>query len=284
MGKILVFGRGYLGTRMAAALEGSTLVDPGVCADICDRPAVERLLEAHRPDAVLNAAGRTGRPNIDWCESNRDAAFHSNVLGPQRLAEACSEAGVHLVHIGSGCVFFGESPRPGGWREDDRANPDSYYTRTKYAADLLLEQLPGVAIVRIRLPLDQIPGPRNLISKLAGYPTVAEADNSVTVLEDLAPVVAGIVERRLTGVFHATNPGTLRHSALLRLYRELVDGGHEYELVTPADLLARGVVKVARSNCVLASPRLSEAGLDMPPIHESLPAIMRLYAEKLRLA
>lgn len=272
--KTVIFGAGFLGQRCARDLPSSTLVN----VDITDRAAVDQALATHRPDAVVNAAGKTGRPNVDWCETHQEETYRSNVFGPLVLAEACAKAGSYLLHVGSGCIFYGPSPSPGGWREDDFANPVSFYSRTKYAADLLLGRMPEVGIVRLRMPIDGVPGSRNLITKLAGYSRVIDVENSVTVIDDLVAVIGGLVERRATGIFHATNPGTLTHRALLEMYRELVAPSHECSFITPEELVTTGLAVAARSNCILASERLAALGLSLRPIDVALREAMRSYA------
>ncbi|MFZ5477481.1 MAG: sugar nucleotide-binding protein [Myxococcota bacterium] len=271
---VLIFGAGFLGRRLLASLEGARLDE----ADIADAAQVARALDEHRPEVVINAAGKTGHPNVDWCEDHVEETVRSNTIGPIVLAEACARRGVHLLHFGSGCIFYGPSPSPGGWREDDFANPVSRYSRSKYAADLALADRPGVAIVRIRMPIDPAPGPRNLLTKLARYPVVADVENSITVVEDLLAVVAGLVERRASGVFHATNPGTMRHAELLELYRRHVDPAHRYTLVGEEELAARGLVRLRRSNCTLADRNLAALGLTLRPVRQAVEEAVRAYA------
>lgn len=272
--KTLVFGAGFVGTRLARDLAGATLSR----ADITDRAAVSAELARHAPDVVVNAAGKTGKPNVDWCETHQHETYRANVNGALTLADACGERGVYLLHLGSGCIFYGDSPSPGGWREDDFANPSAFYSRTKYAADLVLSRLPNVGVARLRMPIDDAPSPRNLITKLASYPSVVDVENSVTVVADLVAAVAGLCERRASGVFHVTNPGTMRHRDLLALYTELVDPRHRCELITAEALVARGLAAKARSNCVLSSARLAGAGVTMRPIEVALRDAMERYA------
>jgi dTDP-4-dehydrorhamnose reductase len=271
---IAVLGAGFLGTRLASSLPGATLVR----VDITDRDAVGVALGSGTYVAAINAAGKTGKPNVDWCENHQMETSRANVLGALIVAEVCAELGMHLVHLGSGCIFSGESLYPGGWRETDPGNPCSFYARTKYAADLVLARLPGVAVARLRMPIDSVPGPRNLITKLAAYPQVIDVENSVTVVDDLVEVVRRLVELRATGVFHVTNPGTLRHRELLARYREVVDAAHRYDLIREEELVTRGLAAVARSNCVLSSKRLGELGIEMRPIDFALRDAMERYA------
>jgi 3,5-epimerase/4-reductase len=271
---IVVFGAGFLGKRFATAIPGAVLS----AADITDREWVGRELRAFGAKAVINCAGKTGTPNVDWSETHQYETQRANVIGPLVLAEACAEAGAFLLHLGSGCIYYGPSPNSGGWREEDFANPVSVYSRSKYAADLMLAKLPNVAITRLRMPIDGRPGPRNLITKLAGYPQVIDVENSVTVVDDLIEVVRALVERRATGIFHASNPGTMRHSELLRLYKEIVDPTHSYTLIQEHELLERGLARAPRSNCILANSRLAALGVTMRPIDVALRSVLTEYA------
>jgi 3,5-epimerase/4-reductase len=274
MTHILIFGAGYLGTKCSEVLPDAVLST----ALIDDPEQVCEAIEENKPDCVLNCAGLTGSPNVDWCETNQLPTYRSNTIGPLVLAEECSKANVHLTHLGSGCVYYGASPDPKGWKEDDYANPSATYTRSKYAADLLLEMLPNVAIVRLRMPIDATPSPRNLITKLANYPKIINVENSVTVVEDLIQVLGQVMEKRATGIFHAVNPGTLRHRDLIKLYEELVDPSHTNEWINEEDLMKQGLVARKRSNNILQNNRLPAIGIHMRPLDVALRDAMEKYA------
>ena len=271
---VTIFGPGFLGEHFARSLPGATLVR----TDVTDEAAVRAALRETRAQAVVNCAGKTGRPNVDWCETHQEETYRSNVMGALTLARACAAEGAYLLHLASGCIFYGDSPDPAGWREDDFANPSAFYSRTKYAADLVLSRLPNVGVARLRMPIDSAPGTRNLITKLAAYKQVIDVANSVTVVDDLVHVVTQLLARRATGIFHVTNPGTMRHEDLLALYKELVDPSHTCELIGADELVARGLAAKARSNCILASPRLAELGVQMRPIDVALRDAMTKYA------
>ncbi len=271
---IVVFGRGYLGRRLASSLPDAVLSE----ASITDADAVRAAVRAHGATAVINAAGKTGRPNVDWCETHQRETWMANVVGPLVLADVCADLGAYLLHIGSGCVFYGPSPSPGGWRETDHANPLSYYSKSKYAADLALSSVPNVGVARIRMPLDSKPDPRNLITKLAGYRFVIDVENSVTVVDDFLHVAKELVARRAEGVFHVTNPGVMRHRDLLDAYRRRVDPKHAAEFIPAEELTARGLASAARSNCVLSSERLASLGVAMRPIADVLDGLVAEYA------
>lgn len=198
---------------------------------------------------------------------------------PLLLADACQQAGVYMLHMGSGCIFYGDSHHPDrAWREDDFGNPRPVYSRAKWAADLVLSTLPNVGITRIRLPIDWIPAPGNLIDKLARYKKVIDVENSVTIVEDMIGVFYQLLQKRASGIFHVTNPGTVRHRDLLSLYKELVDPHHTCEWIENDELVAQGLATKTRSNNFLASENLSKLGMTMRPVQEALRDTMEKYA------
>jgi hypothetical protein len=44
-------------------------------------PASYRRARSYKPTHVLNSAGVTGRPNVDWCEDNKKETIRANVIG-----------------------------------------------------------------------------------------------------------------------------------------------------------------------------------------------------------
>lgn len=118
--KILITGcRGQLGTELQKQLrEGGCVLGPlperlknaPVVAvdledlDITDREATTAYIRRHQPDTVINCAAFT---NVNGCETNRDAAFRVNALGPRNLAMACDKVGARLIHISTDYVFSG---------------------------------------------------------------------------------------------------------------------------------------------------------------------------------
>ena len=53
-----------------------------------------QFLKSKRPEFVINAAGYTGKPNVDACELARADALAGNSLLPQTIAHACAAAGI----------------------------------------------------------------------------------------------------------------------------------------------------------------------------------------------
>jgi dTDP-4-dehydrorhamnose reductase len=272
--KILIVGNGFLGKRCFEAWPGAILSDKRI-ASVKD---IEDLIDEHKPDSVLNAAGIVGKPNVDWCETHRLETIAGNTVLPIMIAEACQNKNVYLLHMGTGCIFYGYSSDPKGWKENDFGNPLAVYTISKYAADLALSTLPNVGIARIRMPIDYISSSANLIDKLVSYKKVIDVINSVTVVEDMAGVFKQLLEKQASGIFHVTNPGAIKHKEILEMYKEVVDSNHTNEWITEQELVTIGLAKKTRSNTILQSGNLEKLGIKMRPVKEAVLDTLKKYA------
>lgn len=277
--KILIIGAGWLGRRCAESWSDAVLSDK-IIGTVDD---VLALLDEHKPDAVLNAAGIVGKPNVDWCETNQIETIKGNTILPLIIAEACQARGVYLLHMATGCIFYGDAPDKMAWKEDDFANPEAVYTRSKYAADLCLATLPNVGIARIRMPIDSVPFAANLIDKITKYPRVIDVENSLTIVPDMVRIFHELMEKKAAGIFHVVNPGTIKHREIIDMYEELVDPSRpKNEWIKEEDLVSTGLAKKKRSNNFMASSNLEKNGIHMKPIKEALRDTLVKYSENLK--
>ncbi len=281
--KYLIFGRsGWLAQKFNKFLEDSEISE----VDITDLGAIRKELDEKKPEVVINAAGITGRPNIDWCEEHKLETITGNVTGPLNILQVCEERKIYWVHLSSGCIFQGSGPhhkgfsalgRPAsGWIEEDEATPPSFYSWTKFWADEILKNFP-ILIVRLRLPVDVEPNPRNLIDKLLKYDKVIDSKNSVTVIPDLMEATRQLIDKKRTGIYHVVNPGFISPSEIMELYKKIVDPSHKFEVVSDKELYKKGLVKAVRSNCVLNSDKLQKEGIILKPIKERIVEVLKEY-------
>lgn len=262
--KVLLFGpRGYLGQQFVAR-------DPSIVqatTDIADPTDVAAVLDQEKPDVVINAAGKTGRPNIDWCEDHREETLHANVLGPLVLLEACQRRGISWVHLSSGCIYDGDHAGRGFSEEDEPNFHGSFYARSKIWSEQILREFP-VLILRLRMPFDASANERSLLMKLRKYRAVLDVGNSLTSLPDFLETARILIERRRTGIYNVVNPGTLSPYRIMELYREIVDPSHVFERLALQDLGA--VTRAGRSNCVLSAAKLEGEGIRLRPVEEAV--------------
>lgn len=234
----------------------------------------------------MNAAGLTGRPNVDWCESHKVETIRSNVIGCLNLADVCYSEGVHMTYYGTGCIFhYDEDHTIGGVGFADDAKPNftgSYYSHTKAIVEDLLKEYTNVLILRIRMPIvADLLYPRNFVTKIIKYEKVVNIPNSMTVLPELLPMSLTMARRCLTGTLNFTNPGAISHNEVLQLYKDYVDPEFTWTNFTVEEQAK--VIVAPRSNNTLETARIQREFPDILPIKESLikyvfePAAARKY-------
>lgn len=96
-------GRGWVAGHLEALLKKQGKTVHTTTARMEDREAVMRVLDDIKPTHVFNCAGVTGRPNVDWCEDNKEATIRSNVIGTLNLTDVCFMRGIHITVMGTGC-------------------------------------------------------------------------------------------------------------------------------------------------------------------------------------
>lgn len=262
---ILIFGaKGYLGGLISDFYKDAHRTD----VDIADSAAVGEILDAIDPDVVINAAGKTGRPNVDWCEDHKEETLRSNVTGPLVLLDECGKRGIEWVHLGSGCIYAGDNGGRGFSEEDAPNFGGSFYSRTKAWSDQILREFPNVLILRIRMPFDGSKHERSLITKISRYPKVLDEKNSLTYLPDFLEAADKLIKKRKKGIYNMVNPGAMSPFDIMTMYKEIVDPAHTFERMDAATLVT--TVKAGRSNCILSSKKLEGEGIRMKPVEESV--------------
>ncbi len=273
--KYLIFGKGYVANKFKDFLGGEVLISN---VRLEDYSAVKKELEKQQPAVVVNCAGKTGRPNVDWCEDHKTETLFSNVTAPLILARVCEESGLYMVHVGSGCVYEGYKDGD-GYGENDAPNFfGSYYSRTKAWSEAMLKEFP-ILQLRLRMPFDSVPGERNFISKITKYAKVISIPNSISVMDDFLAAAKALMDKRATGVYNMTNPGTIEHREILEMYKEIVDPAFTYEIFSLEEM--EKITKAKRSNCGLSSKKLEAEGIKMRPVREAVRDSLIKYKENL---
>ena len=139
---------GYLGSHFVRGVEGKGWRSLGLSRKEVDYTKVDHLsawLRENKPTSLINAAGYTGKPNVDACEKDKSECLFGNAVLPGRVREVCGDLGIKWGHVSSGCIYSGERPGGGGWKEEDEPNfcfrqpPCSFYSGTKALGEEVLE-------------------------------------------------------------------------------------------------------------------------------------------------
>jgi len=274
--KIYIFGaNGYFGSHFTEyyQAQGDTVFTDRI--DVTDSAVVISTLKNAQPDVVINCAGKTGFPNVDWCESNKTETAQVNIFGALNIARACESLGIYMVHIGSGCIYAGNGRSGNGFTEKEPANFfGSFYSQTKAVSEQMLSEFNPLQL-RVRIPIEGKPGTKNVIDKLLKYERVVSIENSFTIVEDFIPASAELIKRRERGIFNMTNQGAMDHKFLMELYREIVDPSRSFDYMTESEMNA--ITKAPRSNCTLDVSKREGLGICMPELKERMTEILRAY-------
>lgn len=204
---LIVGGKGQLGRGLAAtAPQGAEIVSHDVdMLDITDRMAVEALVDAARPDLILNAAAYTA---VDKAESEEDVAYAVNATAVGILADAARNAGARLVHVSTDFVFDGLAGVP--YAPSATPNPLSAYGRTKLAGEAAAGE--GALIVRTAWVYAPTGGNfvRTMLRLMGQHPQVRVVSDQIgtpTYAPGLAAALWTLAGKGMTGIHHYTDAG-----------------------------------------------------------------------------
>ena len=176
--------------------------------DVTDAAAVDAVLGAYAPDAVIHCAAWT---KVDAAEDDPDACRAVNAEGTANVAAACARLGAKLLYLSTDYVFPGTGETP--YKTTDPVGPLSVYGKSKLAGEQAAERLlDRLFIVRISWVFGK--NGKNFVKtmlRLAETKTelgvVADQIGSPTYTADLAPLLCDMIETEKYGVYHATNEG-----------------------------------------------------------------------------
>lgn len=257
--RVLVFGgHGWIGSLISKRLPmiGNFNVLP-TDANILSTMECRKVVQEFEPDMVINAAGVCGKRNIDDCEIDENAkrlTMAVNGYGPRILYDIVGDSWYPpiFVHLSSGCLW--DNPydlTPIGVSQIPK--PNSWYSHTKVVGEQGLSGTNAI-IFRIRMPIDDIPNPRNLINKLASYNQVLDVPNSVTQIDHLIDRISRIPDTADFASFKFNIvSGTLTGHEIMTAYKKWVNPEHQFQKITLEELYSKGLVKTGRSNCILSS-------------------------------
>jgi nucleoside-diphosphate-sugar epimerase len=284
MARVLVFGsKGWIGGQVINILhtrkEIDCVLDADVRADTIE--GVGKELDTWLPTHVISTIGRThGKidgvniPTIDYLEYPGKLVenVRDNLFSPFILAKLCSDRNIHFTYLGTGCIFEYEKGQT--FTEDSKPNFfGSEYSVVKGFTDQLMSLFSSNTLnVRIRMPITASPNPRDFITKILGYEKICSVYNSMSVLDDLLPLMVDMAITKKTGTINLTNPGTISHAEILEMYKELVDPTITWNFMSYEEQSA--LLKSKRSNNELDTSKLLSWYPNVPHIRSAVRKVL----------
>jgi dTDP-4-dehydrorhamnose reductase len=276
----LLGGSGYVGQAYQQLLSKNRIPFRNIRRqdlDYTNLAILTKTLRTERPEFLINAAGYTGKPNVDACELHKSECLFGNAVLPGVVARACEEAGVPWGHVSSGCIYSGSRSDGLGFTEEDppnftfRQNHCSFYSGSKALGEEVLATYPNVYIWRLRIPFDHVDNERNYLSKLMRYQRLLEATNSVSQLQEFVAATFACWDRRVPfGIYNMTNPGKVTTHEVVELIKASGVCEKEFHFFKSEEEFMRMAAKTPRSNCVMDSTKLRNTGIQMTEVHEAI--------------
>ena len=303
---LLLGASGYIGTAFASELQRRKRDFMSVSRGQLDYTRFDVLfdfLKSKKPEFVVNAAGYTGKPNVDACEVAKADTLAGNTLLPQTIAQACAASGVPWGHVSSGCIFSGakivedghvrvekdmtkpearavaeKSPeKVRGFTETDTPNftfrdlPCSFYSGTKALGEEAISGVGRSYIWRLRIPFDEMDNARNYLSKLQRYPKIYDNVNSISHRADFVSACLDLWEKRAPfGIYNVTNPGFVTSRQTAEMIEKILKPDRKFEYWKDDNEFYHLAAKTPRSNCVMDASKLLAAGVKMREVRDAL--------------
>ncbi|KAB2071863.1 hypothetical protein ES319_A08G252300v1 [Gossypium barbadense] len=273
--KFLIYGRtGWIGGILGQLCEKHGIPFEYGRGRLENRASLMADIQNIKPTHVFSAAGVTGRPNVDWCESHKTETIRTNVVGTLTLADVCRQHELLMMNFATGCIFEYDAAHPQGsgigFKEEDKPNfIGSFYSKTKAMVEELLREYDNVCTLRVQMPISSdLNNPRNFITKISRYNKVVNIPNSMTILDELLPISIEMAKRNLRGIWNFTNPGAVSHNEILEMYKTYIDPNFQWTNFTLEEQAK--VIVAPRSNNEMDASKLKKEFPELLPIKESL--------------
>lgn len=276
---ILIFGgkSGWIGQKIVKII--IRLGHNAICAvsRLENRQDIITEINTTKPDYIVNAAGITGKPNVDWCEDNKQETLRTNLIGTLNLVDIAYLHNIHITNISTGCIYEYDEKHPMssgiGFTEEEEPNfTGSFYSRTKIIMEKLILEYPNVLNLRVKMPIST-ELEKGFVGKITKYKKVINIPNSFTILDDLLPIAVDMTLKEIKGNFNFVNPGTLSHNGVLDLYKKYIDPSLMYENFTVEE--QNSILKARRANAELSAGKLLKLYPNIPNAKESLEKIFK---------
>ena len=246
--KFLIYGHnGWIGKQFIKYLDSTNILY--ICGEerVNNKEAVENEIRNITPTHIFSLIGRThGKINdkvystIDYLEQDGKVYdnIRDNLFSPLVLALISKKFNIHFTYLGTGCIFEYDNNHPygkeiNGFNEESLPNFfGSSYSIVKGFTDEIMHLFNNVLNLRIRMPITDVKNPRNFITKITNYKKICSIPNSMTVLNDIIPIIVDMASKYKRGTYNMVNPGLISHNEILEMYKEIIDPSFKWDNFT----------------------------------------------------
>lgn len=192
---------------------------------------IEKQLAFYKPKYVICAAGISGKPTVQWSETNRIETLTTNVTYQLTLVQICNKLNIHITLYLSGMMYKSDSKLT-YTEEDEPNNLDFYYTKCRILLEKALQCYNNVLGLRIMYPIAFNKHPKCFLNKMLERKDNAHnVDINTTIIPDLFPKLPLLIESNTTGLVNFVNDGSISIENLFHIYNQYIDNTFTYNLV-----------------------------------------------------
>ena len=241
-----------------------------------DKKHILDYIEKIKPSAVNHTVAF---PNVDFCESNHELTDLLHVKITKDISEICSSVNSKLIYFSTDAVFNGNNSIP--YNELDRPDPLSYYGKTKLEAEKIVLQNTNNVILRTTViygwhirsrftnwVLDTLKNKKPVTAFVDQY-------NTPTLVDDLVKSVFSIIEKDLSGLFHASGKSCLNRFEFAQ--KLAISFGLDKNLVVPTK--SSDISQIAprpKNGCLDSSQLEDKSGIKFNEIDSGIDHIFSL--------
>jgi dTDP-4-dehydrorhamnose reductase len=174
--------------------------------DLLNDNKIEKIIENYNPDIVLHTIAHS---SVDLCETDHSIANKLHIDTTNQIANTCASINSKLIFLSTDAVFEGQLNKK--YCETDIPNPINYYGKTKLDAEkIVLNASSNNVVLRTSVIYGWHKKSRFtnwILSYLKDNKIVdpfADQFNTPTLIDDLIQVILKIINKDISGLYHAT--------------------------------------------------------------------------------
>jgi dTDP-4-dehydrorhamnose reductase len=174
--------------------------------DLLNDNEIEKIIKNYNPDIVIHTIAHS---SVDLCETDPSVADILHIDMTKKIANACASINSKLIFLSTDAVFEGQLNKQ--YCENDIPNPVNYYGKTKLEAEKIVL---NASINNVVLRTSVIYGWHEksrftnwILDYLKDGKSVdpfSDQFNTPTLIDDLVEVILKIIDKDISGLYHAT--------------------------------------------------------------------------------